>query len=275
MSATPCLPLQQHPTFGAALQLLGQDVRVIDLVGAAPLQAVRRFGMTFAPRGPIWTENADKTQGLRDRGPRLLNSDTPNDDALKAAGYRKIMTTAHVAELHLDHPDPIARAKGKWRNIWRQAKNGPLIIKQQIFHASKHAWLLKADLAQQRQKGFRALPHDVIHAFAQIAPQDVIVFTAHLKQEPAAAMLLLRHAPTATYHIGWTNDLGRQHGGHHLILMQAASVLAAQGITRLDLGAVDTQNAPGLARFKIGSGATVRALGGTWLKIPGISALAQ
>jgi hypothetical protein len=38
----------------------------------------------------------------------------------------------------------------------------------------------------------------------------------------------------------------------------------------LDLGTVDTENAPGLARFKIGSGAQIRSLGGTWLRIPGL-----
>jgi hypothetical protein len=37
----------------------------------------------------------------------------------------------------------------------------------------------------------------------------------------------------------------------------------------LDLGTLDTQNAPGLARFKLGSGATAQLLGGTWARLPG------
>ena len=55
---------------------------------------------------------------------------------------------------------------------------------------------------------------------------------------------------------------------HHRILMQAAQDFAAMGLTTLDLGQIDTARAPGLARFKWGSGARIIATGGTWLRIP-------
>jgi hypothetical protein len=41
------------------------------------------------------------------------------------------------------------------------------------------------------------------------------------------------------------------------------------GTQVLDLGSVDTVSAPGLARFKLGAGAQVKSLGGTWLHLPG------
>ena len=40
--------------------------------------------------------------------------------------------------------------------------------------------------------------------------------------------------------------------------------LARRGVTRVDLGQVDTDTQPGLARFKLGAGADCRSLGGTW-----------
>jgi hypothetical protein len=40
--------------------------------------------------------------------------------------------------------------------------------------------------------------------------------------------------------------------------------LKAQGVARLDLGTIDTRRAPGIARFKLGAGARVEVLAGSW-----------
>lgn len=275
MKPAPALPLQQHASFGAALGLIGRKVDRLDLPGAAPLQTISRFGIRFAPRGPVWNapgQVADKADALRAQRVTVINSETDQTAILRRAGYRQIMTAAHVAELALDggHDTRMAQTKGKWRNIWRRAQRAPFKIKQEPFAPDLHQWLLDADRAQQRNKGYRALPHDVLLAFATLHPQNTLLLTARIKRDPIAAMLFLGHAPVATYHIGWANTDGRKHGAHHALLMCAADHFAGHGYTRLDLGTVDTENAPGLARFKIGSGATVRALGGTWLRIPGL-----
>ncbi len=262
------LPLQQHASFGTALGLIGTPVKRIDIPGAAPTQIIKRFGIGFAPRGPIWQQ--ENAQTLRDSPVRLLNAETASD-IYRTAGFRQIMTAAHVAELDLrgSPENRLLATHGKWRNAWRKAQKSRLNLQHTTFDNALHGWLLQADHAQQRSKGFRALPHSIVRAYAVIKPKDVIVFGAKRKHDMVAAMLFLRHGPVTTYHLGWTSDQGRACNAHHAILMQAADHFAAQGGTRLDLGAVDTQNAPGLARFKIGSGANIRALGGTWLRLPG------
>lgn len=115
---------------------------------------------------------------------------------------------------------------------------------------------------------YRALPHALIAAFAATGRDAAVVYTAAQAGAPIAAMLFLRHAPVITYHLGWTSDAGRQCGAHHKILIAAACDHATKGYCRLDLGLVDTHNSPGLARFKIGTGAVIRQLGGTWIKVP-------
>jgi hypothetical protein len=52
------------------------------------------------------------------------------------------------------------------------------------------------------------------------------------------------------------------------MLARAAEALAAEGLRWLDLGTVDTEAAPGLARFKLGTGARLRRLGATCLVLP-------
>ncbi len=261
------LPLQQHPTFGTVLGLIGTRIERIDLHGAAPTQIIRRFGLGFAPRGPVWVrENPD---ALRNSPIRVLNAEQPGQ-IYRQAGFRQIMTAAYVAELDLRGTPDTRQAKlhGKWRNAWRKSQRCKLKLHQTRFDPALHGWLLQADRDQQQAKRFRALPHSIIHAYAAISPRDVIVFTAKQKHDVIAAMLFLQHSPVVTYHLGCTGETGRVCNAHHALLLHAADHFAENGFTRLDLGTVDTENTPGLARFKIGSGATVRPLGGTWLRLP-------
>jgi len=262
------LPLQQHPDFGAALRSLGAKVNRIDIDGAAPTQVIRRYGVVFAPRGPIWdVENA----GALARSPlRIINAERQSD-IYRKAGFRLLMTPAHVAELSLRDANWMAKAHGKWRNAWRKSKKAHLALHHARFDAANHAWLMIQERTQQRRKKYRALPHDIIHAYAAIAPKNVIVFTARQGEDCVAAMLFVRHGQVATYHLGWSNDAGRDTNAHYALIENAVEYFGPKGVTRLDLGTVDTENAPGLARFKIGCGAQVRQLGGTWLRIPGLS----
>jgi hypothetical protein len=125
---------------------------------------------------------------------------------------------------------------------------------------------LDADHAQQRQKRFRSLPHSLIDSLATQHKNAVSVHVAYQADGPVAAMLFIQHLPVVTYHLGWISAAGRQWGLHHRILLDAATSFADRGYQRLDLGAVDTDNAPGLARFKIACGAHIRPLGGSWLR---------
>ena len=49
-----------------------------------------------------------------------------------------------------------------------------------------------------------------------------------------------------------------------LLLWTAMTRLPRAGIAELDLGGLNTADAPGIARFKLGTGARVKALCGTW-----------
>lgn len=263
------LPLQQHPHFAAALTRLGRTVQFANVAGAAPVLTVRQWGQSITSRGPIWHEDRC-SDSLRKAGLRLINADTPNDALLHGAGFRRLMTNTHMAKLDLQTPlDERRRAmKPKWRNAWRSAQNAALTVYEVQYNTHEHAWVLQADLAQQRAKRFRGLPHTLIDAFAAGQPKSVRVLICCTNNSPIAAMLFLLHAPVVTYHIGWTSLQGRKLHAHHRMIMEAAERFAQRGYYRMDLGAVDTDRVPGLARFKIGTGAQVRPLGGTWLRLP-------
>jgi lipid II:glycine glycyltransferase (peptidoglycan interpeptide bridge formation enzyme) len=85
----------------------------------------------------------------------------------------------------------------------------------------------------------------------------------------AAGMAFVVEGTTATYHLGWAGQAAKDAGMHPLMLMRAAQALREEGVRWLDLGSIDTENAPSLARFKLGTGAAVKRLGATMLVVPG------
>ena len=278
------LPLSQHPMFAAALIGCGRraDVHVLGQGSrqGQVLLVTRRFGpfgrVALASRGPVWTnhvsvgDRVDALRSLRGKGLRLIEAEAEDGVALHASGYRAVTTAAHVVELDLQGgPAAIrARTQGKWRNRMLQADRAGVSVRSLPFHGEAHHWLIQKEAAQRRLKHYSTLPAALTAAFAQVNPGMARLFVAERDGAQLAAMLFLRHGPVATYQIGWSGAEGRAVSAHHLVLMCAADWLAAHGHLRLDLGSVDTEAAPGLARFKLGSGAQMRALGGSWLRLP-------
>lgn len=289
--------MQQHPRYGAACIAWGRDARWAEISdGGAPvggaLALMRRVGglggAALVSRGPVWAPGAAAQaealialrRGVPIRGLGALFV-TPEDaaeaPALSAAGLVQVQTPVHVAELDLTAPEPARRAAQtvKWRNRLVAAEASGLKIRRTALKPDPSHWLLREEAAQQRARGYRGLPPAFAAAWASTAKDAAQLFVAHKGGDPLAAMLILMHAPAATYHIGWSGPEGRSLNAHNLILWRATGWLAARGIARLDLGSVNTEDAPGLARFKIGAGAAARPLGGAWLGAPGTGLLAR
>ncbi|KPP84746.1 MAG: putative protein involved in methicillin resistance [Rhodobacteraceae bacterium HLUCCA08] len=272
------LPLQQHPLYLDAVAAIGGDAARIEVPGAAPVGLVRRrigpLGtVALASRGPVWhacltDRQAEALRGLRAAGLRIVTSEGGDEAALRRAGFRQILTPAHFAEWDLTGDAAARRAamKGKWRNRLARAEEAGLTIRSDSWRGLPH-WLLDADAAQQRDRHYRALPRVLLAAMARTRGA-ARVFEARHRGAIVAGLLVLRHGPVATYQTAWTGPEGRRLNAHSLLLARAADWLARHGHVRLDLGPVETERNPGLARFKLGTGARLRRGGGTWLAIP-------
>lgn len=276
-------PLQQHPGFAEALRLMGGDAEMVDLGGAGTAVVVRRRLPVLGPigtviRGPCWLPDVpdDERAERLARAAALVEADAPCP-SLRLAGFRAVATPAHVAEIDLSTTPEARRAAlaPKWRHALVRAERAGLMLREEAFRGGPDHWLRAREAELRRARRFRALPPAFATAFALANPGAARLFTAHQGGSHVAAMLVLVHRPVATYHIGWAGEAGRAACAHHLLLMHVADAMAARGLRRLDLGTVDTDAAPGLARFKVGGGAAVRALGGSWVRLPGLARLAR
>ena len=107
------------------------------------------------------------------------------------------------------------------------------------------------------------------------SPGRALVFEARHRGAPMAAALILRHGRMATWQMGHVTEQGRALNAMNLVLWRAMDWLAAQGHGMLDLGLINSDDAPGLARFKLGTGAMVQRLSGTWLHLGALAPLAR
>lgn len=281
--------LQQDWAAGEALKGLGSRIlraKLSDERGVLALAqfTVRRFGVltvALCTRGPVWTralsgaEKAAAYRALKRAAPapwpRLMLF-TPDETCAENIGVDRLcraMTGYATAVLDLTQDeDALRRAqKPKWRNRLVSSEKAGLSVVRGGAKPSAYRWLVEQESAQRERRGYRSLPPGFVEAFQAAKPKaanSVLTLRADIGRQACAAMLFLVHGQAATYHLGWSNEEGRRHGAHNLLLWRAMCALKGDGVRSLDLGGLDTGAGAGLARFKIGAGGAVATLPGTY-----------
>ena len=285
--------LEQAWAYGAAVESL-QGLRAergVIAQGDEPLALVQAFcgerlfaHITRILRGPIWLIDpredpraaevcATIARQFRHRRfgdflfwlPEL--PDTPKSAAmLRPQNLRPVVTGYSSIWLDLRPPLEALRANlyGKWRNALRQAEKAGFDL-----GVTSNPRRLEQSLQLydrfRRKKRFAGPSGDLIAAVAGHDRKAAVALTARLGGDPVAGVILVRHGKAATYLASWTSDAGRVGQAHNLLLWRGIETLKADGIDWLDLGGVNTESQPGIARFKLGLGGEVFTLAGTYL----------
>ncbi|WP_227269415.1 GNAT family N-acetyltransferase [Roseobacter weihaiensis] len=266
----PAPSLQQSPEFARTLKAVGQEPGRLPCGALTLRRAWAGLRVTMLPRAimPVPKQTCADLKQTGYRGPVIFSPDHPA--ALESVGALPLVGPAVVAELDLTlEEDRLeARLHQKWRNRLRHARGQDLRVTRQNMPDDPAHWLLHADLQRQQSRGYRSWPVALTRAYAARNPGAAKLFTAFQGGHAVAAILILRHGPGATYHIGHATPLGRETSAQTLLLWEAMRWLKRKGGSVLDLGLIDTEDAPGIARFKLGTGARARRLGGTWIWWP-------
>lgn len=270
-------PLQQRWSYGATYAALsGQVIRAVIHQNGEPValcQALcRRFGgvlnTSLATRGPLWLAPCDRSRAMtlfRRTSPlplpraQLFTTPEPSKRLIR------LMTSTSNAQIDL--PVTMASLHGKWRNALKKAQSSCLQVRHVTCSPKSLLQVLEQDQLQQGVKSYRALPAEFTLKWQSIAPSDLRLITVSQSSTTLATALFIRHGNTATYHIAHSTDLGRKLSAGRLALWHAFNDFAIQGVRRVDLGQIDTVNAAGLARFKLGTGATAWQNGATVLAL--------
>jgi len=279
--------MQQHWVYGASMRLPGMRIHraevILDGRTVAMAQFVCRryaglFGVALCTRGPMWLTGItddDKSRihrALKMRRPRfaLFSPDVqdPADESLSR--LTRVMTGYSTVLIDLTQTPEAFRAgmEGRWRNRLVASEKAGLNVVRTGANPAQYRWLLEEERAQRASKSFYWLPLEFVEAYSNARAQTtktMLILRAELKKDRVAAMLFLIHGSAATYHVGWSNDAGRDTNAHNLLLWRAFDELRARGVRTLDLGGINTRQLAGISRFKIGSGGKVVTYAGTFV----------
>ena len=290
--AAAAAPLQQDWAYGACMKTLGVGVlrALIEQDGTPVALAqfiVRRMvgglaNMALCSLGPVWLQplsGADKARvykALKKTIP-LNNLRVVAFTPLEAQGpelglsrWRRVMTGHSTVVLDLQPELEVLRAQldGRWRYSLARAEESSLTVHRVGTNAGQYRWLLDAEMQQREQRGLHGLPlqfFDLYVPSRQQPTKTILTLRADVGRDRVAGMMFLIHGESATYQVGWTNDAGREHNAHNLILWNAIQELRERGVRKLDLGGVNTTRSAGIARFKIGTGGQVLSCAGTFI----------
>ncbi len=282
---------QSWPYGDAVVELHGAAVtRRIIAHGGQPVALVQGFrtrdfklaSINRILRGPVWLTDLpqeDKLETLRlihrefrTRRTDLLFwlpelPDTHESRRLMGAlGMRRMVTGYATAWLNLRPSEEslLGGLHGKWRNGLRTAEGAGLRIRTAGRTRIVDEALDAYDSFRRNQR-FIGPPAALIRQIRQASSSAIQIWQASQSSETVAGIAMARHGASATYLAGWTGEQGRTTNAHNLLLWRAVIELHEAGIQWLDLGGIDTQTAPGLARFKLGLGGVLETQAGTYL----------
>lgn len=198
--------------------------------------------------------------------PDALHPDTMTA-ASRVLRMRPMVTGHSSARVDLTRAtDELRRALHvKWRNALTQAEAGPLRIEAKGGRRAA-AWLLERYGSLRRSRRFGGPSAEMLGAVIDGIPKhEAVLLRAIAEGEAVGGALFLQHGRNASYVVGWTDPTARALNAGTLLLWKGMTALKERGIASLDLGGIDTRNATGIARFKLGVGGKPYTLPGTFL----------
>lgn len=195
--------------------------------------------------------------------------ESPEADAvLREAGVRRVVTgySTRVVDLTLPEDDLRSGLDGKWRNALAGAEKAGLRVRP-ARGGDAVSRIADAHDKVRRRRRFVGPSGATATAFLAMVrrKRDLLAVTVSRGSTPLSGALFLGHGQTATYYMGWTSREGREANAQNLALWQGMLVLKDDGFRALDLGGIDTNREPGIARFKIGIGGRLVTLAGSWM----------
>lgn len=277
---------QHYYSYGIAMQRPGTAALCLRFLSgssdvARAIVITQSFGpieFQYIPRGAVYSPGADiaaiykaltlyaKTRRLRFV---LISPDAVarDDDPVP---QRRILTgeTQAIVDLERAGPDLKAGMLQKWRNRLNKALRADIEIKS-VPATHLHArWLTDAETSQRKRMAYKgldaALPGVLARAKGQTRDHYCIALAAGV---PVAGASFIVNGAYAAYFSGVTSPQGRALCAQHLVVYEATQRLRAKGVKTLNLGVINTRDAPGLARFKLGAGAQPYTCKGTFLLV--------
>ncbi|MTI09009.1 peptidoglycan bridge formation glycyltransferase FemA/FemB family protein [Curvivirga aplysinae] len=182
---------------------------------------------------------------MTDLMPELPDSEAVNRE-LSKNGLHKVLRGYQSIWIDLRKSEDDLRKDlhSKWRNQLSKAEHENLDFMED---ANAEDWLLQHVTDQQNTIGYDAMPPAV---YFKLPDSKKMVVSIQHNQEPCAAVLIQLHGQSATYQLSFADETGKKLNAMNLLLWKSILHLKNRRINNFDLGGIEPEKNPGLARFK-------------------------
>ncbi len=159
-----------------------------------------------------------------------------------------------------------AALRKNWRQyLGRAEKNSNL----HIIHSHNRSAaqdVLFASIQDARVRGYPIPPRKLIEKMIDVFFKNngLHVFIAQEDGHDIAGAITFEHGPSATWQIGFVSDRGRRLHANNRLIFEMIKILKQSGISSLDLGGMNDENAKGVSVFKSGLGGNHATLVGAF-----------
>ena len=184
-------------------------------------------------------------------------------DAVIKIGFRsRAIPSAGSSFLQLacDEKFLMSSLHGKWRNMLRKSQKSNIVISQFEGEAIPISLVENVYKKLKAEKGFNGISDSILHQILtnKSFGNNVKVLVCSVSEitlkdsDPAGVLISVHHGSTATYLIGYTNQVGRILNANYLMLWHAVLNAKKSGLNYYDLGGLNSNTPEGIRRFKKG-----------------------
>lgn len=138
----------------------------------------------------------------------------------------------------------------KWRNQLKLAEKSGYTLSKDVVDINTIIEIYKEE---QAEKNYKGVDQNLLLAIANMDDSPFRIF--HVKNAEGRMIafdIFYRHGKSATYYVGWNDQEGRKYCMNNYLLYHGALELKKEGVTKLDLGGIDTIKTESIAKFKLG-----------------------
>lgn len=190
-----------------------------------------------------------------------------NTEKLIQDGFHKLKyTNKYTSFIDLSKTKEKLRSelKSKWRNQLKMAEKYQQNITE-IVDGFDNILVIYRNF--MKEKKFTGIPIEYLSMLNKTCPNKLKVYGDYYEKELVAFDIVYIHGNTATYLVGWENDVGRKIYSNNYLIFNLLLKLKENNVTFFDLGGLGVISAPSIAKFKLGVSGNVYEYIGEYFSI--------
>ena len=138
-----------------------------------------------------------------------------------------------------------------WRNQLNASfKNNLNIVEDNSKESLKN--LIDLNESYGKEKNFKTINKSFLYNL--LSNNKYAIFRAYCDNVLVSSVCIVKHFPTCTYLIGWSNEAGRKNKSMYLLMWHSITTMKQNNFEFLDLGGYDKDLSKGIYHFKAGMG---------------------